>query len=104
MYEFWYDHVIPKYGEKKQNISFIMYKKTEDIYKDIVEDVENRLDTSNYELNRPFPKGKNRKVVELMKDKLDGKIVTKFVGIRAKSDSYLIYGGSEDKKAKGTKK
>ena len=26
-----------------------------DIYKDIAEDVETRLDTSNYELDRPLP-------------------------------------------------
>ena len=30
-----------------------------DIYKDIVEDVETRFDTSNYELERPLPKVKN---------------------------------------------
>ena len=30
--------------------------------------------------------------------------MTKFVGIRAKTYSYLIDDGSEDKKAKGTKK
>ena len=38
-----------------------------------------------------------------MKDKLDEKIITKFVGLRAKTYSYLIDDGSEDKKAKGTK-
>ena len=37
--------------------SFIVYSKTDDIYKDIAEDV----DTSNYELDRPLPKGKNKK-------------------------------------------
>ena len=29
--------------------SFIVYIKTDDIYKDIAEDVETRFDTSNYE-------------------------------------------------------
>ena len=33
--------------------SFIIYIKTDDI---IAEDVENRLDTSNWELDRPLPK------------------------------------------------
>ena len=46
-----------------------------DIYKDIVEDVETRFDTSNYEMNRPLPKGKNKKVIGVMKDELDGKIM-----------------------------
>ena len=39
-----------------------------------------------------------------MKDELGGKIMTKFVGLRAKTYSYLIDGGSDDKKSKGTKK
>ena len=39
--------------------SFIVYIKTDDIYKETVEDVETRFDTSNYELDRPLLKGKN---------------------------------------------
>ena len=31
------------------------------IYKDIAEDVETRFDTSNFELDQPLPKGKNKK-------------------------------------------
>ena len=54
-------------------------------------------------LDRPLPKGKNKKVIQLMKNELSGKIVIKFVGLRAKSYSYLIDDGSEGKKAKNTK-
>ena len=41
--------------------------------KDIAEDVETRFDTSNHELesksiDRPLPKGENKKVIGLMKD------------------------------------
>ena len=32
--------------------SFIIYVKTEGIYKDIAEDVETKFDTSNFELDR----------------------------------------------------
>ena len=39
-----------------------------------------------------------------MKDELVRKIMAKFVGIRAKTYSYLLDDGSEDKKAKETKK
>ena len=39
-----------------------------------------------------------------MKDELGGRIMTKFVVVRAKGYSYLIDDGSEDKKGKGTKK
>ena len=79
--------------------SFIVYIKTDDIYKDIAEDVQTRFDTSNNELDRPLPKGKHKKVIGLMKDELAGKIITKFVGLRAKTSSYLIGDDSEDKKA-----
>ena len=51
-----------------------------------------------------MPKGKNKKVIGLMKGEIGGKIMIKFVGLRAKTYSYLIDDGSEDKKAKGTKK
>ena len=40
-------------------ICFTVYVKTDDIYKEIAKEVETRFDTSNYELDRPFPKGKN---------------------------------------------
>ena len=76
------------------------YIKTDDISKDIAEDVETRLDTSNCELDRPLPKGKNGKVIVLMKDELGRKIKTKFVGLRAKTYSYFLNEVSEDKKAK----
>ena len=47
---------------------------------------------------------KKKNVIRLMKDKLGGKIMTKFVGLTAKTYSYLIDDSSEDKKARGTKK
>ena len=81
---------------------YIIYIKTDDIYKDI--DVETRFGTSNCELDTSLPKGKNKKVIELMKDELGRKIMVKFVGLRKKTYSYLIDGGSEDKKSKTHKK
>ena len=56
---------------------FIVYIKTDDIYKDITEDVETTFDTSNYRLDRTLPKGKYKKIIGLLKDELGGKI--KFV-------------------------
>ena len=44
------------------------YIKADHIYKDIAEDVETRFYASNYELSRPFSKGKNKKVIGLMKE------------------------------------
>ena len=93
MYEFWYDYVKPKYGEKTKlcymDTAIIVYIKADYIHKDIVDDVETRFDNSNYELDRSLPKGRNKKVIELMKDKLDVSIMTKFVGLRAKTYGYL---------------
>ena len=109
MYESWYDYIKPKYNNDVKlcymdTDSFIMNIKTNDFYKDIANDVENRFDTSNYEVNRPLPTGKNKKVIVLMKDGLGGKIITEFVTLRPKTYSFLTDDGKEDKKAKGTKK
>ena len=109
MYEFWYDYMKPKYGDNVKlcyidTDSFIMHVKTEDFYKDIADDAEKRFDTSNYEVDRPLPTGKNKKVIGLMKDELGGKIMTEFVALRPKTSSNLTYDCEEDKKAKGTKK
>ena len=108
MYEFWYDYMKPKYADNVKlcyidTDRFIMHIKTEDFYKDVADDVEKRFDTSNYEVNRPLPIGKNKKVIGLMKDELGGKIITEFVALRPKTYSYLMDDGGSDKKAKGTK-
>ena len=109
MYEFWYDYIKPKHGEKARLCyinanSFIIYVRRDGIYKGIAEDVERKSDTLNYELNRPLPKGKNKNVIGLMKDELGGMIIKKIFGRRAKTCSNLIDDGSEDKKENGTKK
>ena len=83
--------------------SFIKNVKTDDIYKDIPEYIETRFDTSNYELDKPISKGKNKKVIRLMKDELRVRIMTKFVGLRAKTYSYLIDDGSVTEKQKAQK-
>ena len=48
--------------------SSIVHLKTDDIYKDISADVETRFDTSKFELDKPLPKGKNKKVIGLDKN------------------------------------
>ena len=107
MYEFWYDYVKPKYGENAKlcymdTDSFIVHVKTDDIYKDIAEDVETRFDTSNFEIDKP--EINRQKVIGLMKDELGGQIMEEFVGLRAKTYSYLKDNNDEDKKRKRHKK
>ena len=68
MYEFWYDYLKPKYGDKLKicymdTDSFVTYIETEDFYKDIANNIDKRFDTSNYDEKdeRPLPIGKNKK-------------------------------------------
>ena len=89
MYEFWYDYIIPKYGDRVQlcymdTNSFVIHIITEDFYKDIANNIERWFDTSNYDENdeRPLPRGMNKKVIRLFKDELGGKFMKVFVGVR----------------------
>ena len=85
MNEFKYDY------EKKRNMvkrklcymdtdSFLVYIKTNDVYKDIAEGVGTRFDTSHYQLD---------KLLFKRKTKLGGKIMVNYVGSRPKTYSYL---------------
>ena len=109
MYEFWYDYIKPKYNDNVKLCymdidSFVMNIKTNDFYKDISDDVDNRFDTSNYEVKRRLLMGKNKNVIGLMKDESGGEIITEFIALRPKTYSYLTDNDKIDKKAKGTKK
>ena len=120
MYEFWYDYLKPKYGDNiklgyMDTVSFVIRIKTDDFYKDISNDINKWFDTSNYDKNidRPFQKGINKKVIYKFKDELGGKIMSKFCVLRAKTYSFLIddftdedyvKNGIVNKKPKSTKK
>ena len=111
MYEFWYDYIKPKYGDKARlcymdTDSFVMNIKTDDFYKDINHDVDKWFDASDYDKNdnRPLEIGKNKKVIGKLKDELGGKIMTEFCALRAKAYAYKLDDDTEMKKAKGTKK
>ena len=84
--------------------SFIINIKTEDFSEDIAMMLKKRFDTSNYEVSRPLPKGKNKKVIGLMKDELGGKIMIEFSALTPKTYSYLMDDGNSYKSSKGTKK
>ena len=104
MYEFWYDYIGPKYGDKVKlcytdTNRFVAHIKTEDFFEDISNDVERWFDTSNYDKNdkRPLSIGKNKKVPRLFKDELEGKIVTEVVALRPKTYAYSVDDGSNHK-------
>ena len=82
MYEFWYDYIKPKYGDKARlcymdTDSFIMLVQTHDFYIDISNDVERWFDTSNFDENdnRPLEIGKSKKVIGKFKDEIGRKII-----------------------------
>ena len=92
MFEFWYDYLKSMYGDKirlcyTDTDSFIMHIKSDDFYRDISANVDKWFDTSNFNKNdnRPLEIGKNKKVHGKFKDEIGGKIMTKFVALRAKT-------------------
>ena len=111
MYDFHYNYIKPKYGEKAKLLftdtdSFMYEIETEDFYKDISKDVWDRFDTSDYPENHPsgIPTGINKKVLGMFKDEAAGKIIKEFVGLRAKLYSFIMEDGKENKRCKGVKK
>ena len=109
MHEFWYDYLRSKYGEKAKlccmdTDSSLVYVRAENTSSEISKDFQTSFDISNYKLDKPLAKGKNKKVIGLVKDELSEKIMREFIGLREKSYSYLRGNNDEDKKAKGTKK
>ena len=111
MYDFHYNYIKPKYGNKAKllftDTDSLMYEiETEDFYKDISGDVKDRFDTSDYPDNYPsgIPTGCNKKVLGMFKDEVAGKCIKEFVGLRAKLYSFKVYEGEESKRCKGIKK
>ena len=51
--------------------SFIIHIKT----KDFADDVDKRFDISNYKVDRPLPKGKNKNAIGLLKEELEGNLL-----------------------------
>ena len=69
------DYVKPNYGANPKicymdTDRLTVHVKTDDIYKDIAEDLETKFDTLNFEIDKPVLKEKNLKKFGLMKDGL----------------------------------
>ncbi len=111
MYEFHYDYVKPKWGDRAKllftDTDSLCYEiQTDDVYEDIKNDVDKWYDTSNYDKDHPsgLYSGKNKKVIGYYKDECGGKFITEFVGLKPKSYSYETSDGEVEKKCKGVKK
>jgi hypothetical protein len=109
MYDFHYDFMRKKYGNNIQLLytdtdSLIYYVHTEDIYRDMNENIT-LFDTSDYPKNNIFGIPLvNKKVLGKMKDECCGKILSEFVGLRSKMYSYKTENADTIKKLKGVKK
>ena len=66
------------------NFGFIIHIKIDDVYKDIANDVKKRFDTSKYDVDKPFSKGRISGVIRLMKYELGRKIMTKISNAQTK--------------------
>lgn len=116
MYEFYYNFLKPKYGEKIKLVytdtdSFILHVETEDFYEDMKDNLE-RYDTSDYAEDNRFQMPRvNKKIPGLFSDELKGEIIKEFAGLRSKmycvridaTDEKNPEGIDKMKKAKGVK-
>ena len=108
MYEFWYDYIKPKYQAKlcyMDTDSFLFILKPNIFMKTLLMMLKNGLTHLTITKNdkRPLPIGKNKKVIDLFKGELGGRIIKEFVAFRAKTYTYLMDDKSEHKKLKEQK-
>lgn len=115
MYQFHYDYIVPKYGDKQQLLftdtdSLCYHIETEDIYKDMKDD-SHLFDMAGYHMDgyRSCDKT-NNKVIGKFKDETEGTPIVEFCGLRSKMysiklDESIKKGDNCEKKTgKGIKK
>ena len=108
MYDFYYNHLEPKYGSKCQLLytdtdSLLLDIKTEDVYKDMGDNLD-YYDTSDFPKDNPLHSQRNKKVIGKMKDECSGAPISEAVCLRSKMYSILLENDKNIKKAKGTTK
>ena len=111
MFDFHYNYIRKKYGNKSELLftdtdSLMYHIQTDDFYSDIVLDIKDKFDTSDYPSDHKsgILTGGNKKVIGMFKDEVAGKQITHFVGLRPKLYSFKIEDCKEMKKCKGIKK
>ena len=108
MYDFHYNFIKEKYGQKAKLLftdtdSLTYDITTEDVYKDFWVDKE-KFDFSGYDSKSEFYDAKNKKVIGKMKDETAGIPIVEFIGLRSKMYSYIKSNEKGCKTAKGIKK
>ena len=111
MYEFHYDVVKERYGQRAQlcftdTDSLLYLITTPDIYSDMYEQ-RDLYDFSDYPADHDLQSNANKKVLGKMKDEMCGKPIQEFVGLRSKMYSIQVGSsttGSEQQQQKKTAK
>ena len=108
MYDFHYNHIKDKYGDKAKllftDTDSLTYEiEANDVYKDFFKD-KDKFDNSDYPKYSPFFYKKNKKVIGKFKDEANGIPIIEFVGLRSKMYSYIKDNKKGGKTAKGIKK
>ena len=108
MYDFHYNYIKNKYGEKAKSLftdtdSLTYEIEAEDVYQDFWDD-KNKFDNSDYPESSPYFDKTNKKVIGKFKDEAAGVPICEFVGLRSKMYSYIKDNQKGGKTAKGIKK
>ena len=107
MYDVYYGHFKAKYGANviKRYLDtdgFIIQVYTRDVYADMIPDIDRIYDTSGYApdniFNIPL---RNKKVLGMLKDELNGSIMTHYCGLRSKLYAYRLLSDEFICKTKG---
>ena len=108
MYDFHYNYIKEKYGEKAKllftDTDSLTYEiEAKDVYKDFWKD-KDKFDNSDYPENSQYFDKTNKKVIGKFKDEAAGVPICEFVGLRSKMYSYIKDNQKGGKTAKGIKK
>ena len=108
MYDFHYNYIKNKYGEKAKllftDTDSLTYEiEAEDVYSDFWKD-KDKFDNSDYPESSPYYDKTNKKVIGKFKDEAVGVPIREFVGLRSKMYSYMKDDQKGGKTAKGIKK
>ena len=108
MYEFFYNHLKARYGQKYKLIytdtdSLILDIRTDYLCKDMQE-YSWLYDTSNYPKGHLLYNDRNKKALGKMKDECGGEVINEVVAVRPKIYSVNLEGQKNIRKAKGVKK
>jgi len=107
MYEFYYDHLKPKYLDRCKLLftdtnSFCCHIQTEDLYKNMAENIE-LFDTTNFEQTHPLYTKTNHRIVGKFKSETRSLAPLEFVGLRAIPYSFRTTPKNQKSELRGLK-